>query len=275
MVEFLGTKQTAAQLEQIIEVAKQELFLVSPYIKADQQIRERLATQANSNSEIRITVIYGGKNPRLKPEVWDWLKGLPSVEILYRRHLHAKCYLNEQVALVTSMNLYDYSEINNDEMGLRVSAKDDRDLYGKIREDVRRIAANSEVRKAATVKPAPASKAPTAPKPAPSKPAPASGIPFDYSSGITRPAPKPAPSKPAATSGIPKVGFCIRDKASIPANPIKPYCDRCYRSWNRYKDPEYEEKYCHICGKESDSTMVKPLCLPCYRRHKDDFEFAI
>ena len=274
MVEFLNTKEIALGIQNIIEDAKQELFLVSPYIKADRQIRERLAAQANSNSEVRISVIYGKTD--LRPEVWDWLKDLTAVEIRFRPDLHAKCYLNEQVALVTSMNLYDFSEVNNDEMGILVSSKE-RGLYDKILADVRRIAANSEVRKAAIAKPKPipASKAPTAPKPAPSKPAPASGIPFAYSSGKTRPAPQPAPSKPAPTSGIPKVGFCIRDKASIPANPIKPYCERCFRSWNRYKDPEYEEKHCHICGKENDSTMVKPLCLPCYRRHKDDFEFAI
>ena len=246
MVEFCDTKEIAAGIQNIIQDARAEIVLVSPYIKADRQISQRLAYQANSNPEVRITVIYGKKE---QPEVRDWLKDLPAVELRFSPDLHAKCYLNEQEALVTSMNLYDFSEANNDEMGLRVSAKDDRDLYGKIREDVRRIAANSEVRKAATVKPAPASKA--------------------------RPAPQPAPSKPAPTSGIPKVGFCIRDKASIPANPIKPYCERCFRSWNRYKDPEYEEKHCHICGKENDSTMVKPLCLACYRRHKDDFEFAI
>ncbi len=246
MAEFLNTKEIAAGIQNIIQDARVEIILISPYIKADRQISQRLAYQANSNPEVRITVIYGKKE---QPEVRDWLKDLPAVELRFSPNLHAKCYLNEQEALVTSMNLYDFSEANNDEMGLRVSAKDDRDLYGKIREDVRRIAANSEVRKAATVKPAPAVKA--------------------------RPAPQPTPSKPAPTSGIPKVGFCIRDKASIPANPIKPYCERCYRSWNRYKDPEYEEKYCHICGKENDSTMVKPLCLPCYRKYKDDFEFAI
>ena len=246
MVEFCDTKEIAAGIQNIIQDARAEIFLVSPYIKADRQISQRLAAQANPNSEVRITVIYGKKE---QPGVWDWLKDLPAVEVLFSPNLHAKCYLNEQVALVTSMNLYDFSEANNDEMGLRVSAKDEPELYKKILSDVRRIAKYSEVRKAAIAKPAPAVKA--------------------------RPAPKPAPSKPAPTSGIPKVGFCIRDKASIPANPIKPYCDRCYRSWNRYKDPEYEEKHCHICGKENDSTMVKPLCLPCYRRHKDDFEFAI
>lgn len=246
MVEFCDTKEIAAGIQNIIQDARAEIFLVSPYIKADRQITQRLAYQANSNPEVRISVIYGKKE---QPEVWDWLKDLPSVEVLFSPNLHAKCYLNEQVALVTSMNLYDFSEANNDEMGLLVSARDERGLYNKILSDVRRIAVNSEVRRAAKPKPAPA--------------------------GRTRPAPQPAPSKPAATSGIPKVGFCIRDKAAIPANPIKPYCERCYRSWNRYKDPEYEEKHCHICGKENDSTMVKPLCLPCYRKHKDDFEFAL
>ena len=246
MVEFCDTKEIAAGIQNIIQDARAEIFLVSPYIKADRQITQRLAYQANSNPEVRISVIYGKKE---QPEVWDWLKDLPSVEVLFSPNLHAKCYLNEQVALVTSMNLYDFSEANNDEMGLLVSAKDERGLYNKILADVRRIAVNSEVRRAAKPKPAPAVKA--------------------------RPAPKPTPSKPAATSGIPKVGFCIRDKAAIPANPIKPYCERCYRSWNRYKDPEYEEKHCHICGKENESTMLKPLCLPCYRQYKDHFEFAL
>ena len=246
MVDFFSTKAIALGIQNIIENAREEIFLVSPYIKADRQITQRLAYQANSNPEVRISVIYGKKE---QPEVWDWLKDLPSVEVLFSPNLHAKCYLNEQVALVTSMNLYDFSEANNDEMGLLVSARDERGLYNKILSDVRRIAVNSEVRRAAKPKPAPA--------------------------GRTRPAPQPAPSKPAATSGIPKVGFCIRDKEAVPANPIKPYCERCYRSWNRYKDPEYEEKHCHICGKENDSTMVKPLCLHCYRKHKDDFEFAL
>ena len=237
MVEFCDTKEIAAGIQNIIQDARAELFLVSPYIKADRQISQRLAAQANPNSEVRITVIYGKKE---QPGVWDWLKDLPAVELRFRPDLHAKCYLNEQVALVTSMNLYDFSEANNDEMGLRVSAKDDRDLYGKIREDVRRIAANSEVRKAAIAKPAPASK--------------------------TRPAPKPVPSKPAPTLGIPTSGFCIRCKTTVPADPEKPYCYRCYQSWRLYENPVWEEKYCHICGKENDSTMAKPRCRSCYRK---------
>ncbi len=249
MADFLTTKQIAAQLEQIIVNAEQQLFLVSPYIKADRQIRERLASQANSNSEVRISVIYGKKE--LPAKEWDWLKDLPAVELRFRQDLHAKCYLNEQVALVTSMNLYDFSEVNNDEMGILVSSSgSDRDLYNKVRDDVLRIAENSEViRKAVISKPAPAAK--------------------------TRPAPKAAPSKPELSIGIPASGFCIRCKTTVSFIYPGPYCNRCFQSWNRFQNEDYEEKYCHICGKENDSTMDKPACRSCYRKYKDVLEFAL
>ncbi len=50
--------------------------------------------------------------------------------------LHAKCYLNENEALLTSMNLYEFSQSNNDEMGLIVSKREEPDLYDKIRQRV-------------------------------------------------------------------------------------------------------------------------------------------
>ena len=251
MAEFLTTKEIAAGLQNIIQDAKQQLLLISPYIKVDRQIKERLVARADSGSELSISVIYGKEE--LRPQEWDWLKTLPSVEVKFSRYLHAKCYLNEQVALVTSMNLYDFSE-GNDEMGILVSANDDRQLYDKVLADAMRIAKNSEVRKAATTK----STATVTPPP------------------VTRAAPRREPqSKPAPIVGIPTSAFCIRDKAIIPTDPQKPYCDRCFRSWNRFKNPEYEEEYCHLCGNENDSTMEKPACRSCYRKYKDVLEFAL
>ncbi len=246
MADFLTTKEIAAGLQNIIQDAKQQLLLISPYIKVDRQIKERLVARADSGSELSISVIYGKEE--LRPQEWDWLKTLPSVEVKFSRYLHAKCYLNEQVALVTSMNLYDFSE-GNDEMGILVSAKDDRQLYDKVLADAMRIAKNSEVRKAATAKPAPAAK--------------------------TRLAPKAAPSKPEPTFGIPTSAFCIRCGTTVSFIYPGPYCNRCYQVWNRFKNPEYAEEYCHLCGNENDSTMEKPACRSCYRKYKDVLEFAL
>ena len=243
MVKFLDTQGVSAELSQTIKNANQRLVIVSPYLQVSDHIQQLLA-----DTSVPVSLVC--RQEQLK-ESDRWIENLPSIKVYFHKDLHAKCYLNEEQAILTSMNLYQFSQENNLEMGLLVSRRgQEMPLYEDIRKETDRFIRISKViLEVAKPKPTPASKA--------------------------RPASKPIPSKPAPTSGIPKVGFCIRDKASIPANPIKPYCDRCFRSWNRYKDPEYEEKHCHICGKEYDSTMVKPLCLPCYRRHKDDFEFAI
>lgn len=37
------------------------------------------------------------------------------------KNLHAKCYLNENEAIITSMNLYEFSQMNNNEMGIHLT----------------------------------------------------------------------------------------------------------------------------------------------------------
>ena len=64
------------------------------------------------------------------------------------------------------------------------------------------------------------------------------------------------------TSKKPGHGFCIRCKATLPANPKKPYCWSCFRNRNRSKS--YEEKYCHMCGDQHTTTLLKPLCVACH-----------
>ena len=58
---------------------------------------------------------------------------------------------------------------------------------------------------------------------------------------------------------------CIRCKKSITKNAKKPYCSEHYKSWAKYSNPTYKEKYCHICGKKNESTMSKPICLSCFK----------
>ena len=72
----------------------------------------------------------------------------------------------------------------------------------------------------------------------------------------------------------PQRGFCIRCKSEVPANPAKPYCNRCFASWNRFKNAAYEEERCHICGDAHKTSLEKPLCVSCYRKFKDVLEFA-
>jgi phosphatidylserine/phosphatidylglycerophosphate/cardiolipin synthase-like enzyme len=52
--------------------------------------------------------------------------------------------MNEDEAIVTSMNLYSFSQQNNDEMGIYVKKKDDPELYNDILNEVQRLLTISE-----------------------------------------------------------------------------------------------------------------------------------
>ena len=49
----------------------------------------------------------------------------------------------------------------------------------------------------------------------------------------------------------------------------KPYCEKCYASWARYKNQKYKEKYCHACGRtdpKHPTSFEKPVCKECFTK---------
>ena len=80
--------------------------------------------------------MYGKRELDLKES--EWLANT-RIRTSFREHLHAKCYMNESQALITSMNLYEFSQQNNDEMGILVSAEEDPKLYRDIKNEAERI----------------------------------------------------------------------------------------------------------------------------------------
>ena len=48
------------------------------------------------------------------------------------------------------------------------------------------------------------------------------------------------------------LGYCIRTGKKIPFNLEKPYTDKSYAIWSKWKDITYEEKFCHFTGETSD-----------------------
>lgn len=68
-------------------------------------------------------------------------------------------------------------------------------------------------------------------------------------------------------------GVCIRCQKETKLNPQAPYCYTCFKSWSKYQNKEYEEKFCHICGEENNSSLLKPVCINCYIKYKDELAF--
>ena len=66
-----------------------------------------------------------------------------------------------------------------------------------------------------------------------------------------------------AVVGPPGTVYCIRCVAILPLNPEQPFCEHCFDSWDKWKNPLYPEKYCHACGSACATSMLNPLCDDC------------
>lgn len=135
MAEFLTTAGVSQALEEIVKSAEDRLVLISPYLDFNKHIKELIEDKNRLKIDVRI--IYGKRE--LYPEVKAWLASMDFVRTSFYEDLHAKCYLNENKALLTSMNLYEFSQVNNYEMGILVSKGNDRDLYNAIFEESKQI----------------------------------------------------------------------------------------------------------------------------------------
>ena len=151
MPKFLVTTGVSYHLEELINKANERLVLISPFLKINEKIKQSL--EDKNRMKIDIRVIYG-KNDLL-PEENNWLKSMTSIRASFCKDLHAKCYLNENEAIITSMNLYEFSQVHNNEMGIYVVKETDPILYNEIYEEVKRLIRISDeiivsVEKAAT-----------------------------------------------------------------------------------------------------------------------------
>jgi phospholipase D-like protein len=237
MAEFLTTHGTAFQLENIIAGARKRLVLLSPYLQLSKTLFERLCDADHRG--VRITLVYG-KSSLAEPDIRA-LSALGGLSMFFLENLHAKCYFNEAQMVITSMNLYEFSEKTNREMGVLVRSEEP--VYRAALAEVESIvaAAEPQLRQA--------------------------------SDAMRRRTASPAGGrawiKPRTTHGT-RVGdaFCIRCRRTVEYDPERPYCGGCYQVWAQFENPRYSERVCHSCGAEASTSMDKPLCYGCYREEE-------
>lgn len=140
MAKFLNTSATNFYLEELIKNASDRLILISPFLKLSERIKELLIDKNSLKIDVRI--VYG-KN-ELHPNEISWLHDLQYIRTSFCKNLHAKCYLNEESCIITSLNLYEFSQINNNEMGIALNRSDDAELYRDAYEESQRIIRISE-----------------------------------------------------------------------------------------------------------------------------------
>lgn len=241
MANFLSTAAAVSDaLQEIVKNAEERLWLISPYLRLNAPIKDLIEAKRN-RSRIEIHVVY--RQEDLKQEDIKWLESMDFVKTHVCKNLHAKCYLNENEALVTSMNLYSHSEVNNYEMGILVrkeekEGEEDNKLYKEIFEEAKWILDVSKDSR-------------------------------EPNGANTQPAPK-----------MPVKVYCIRCKEETkPFFPKKRrYCLSCYPDWLQFSEKltkeasfSHEEKYCHTCGTEYPATWRYPSCNDCYEKKYPDY----
>ena len=143
MAEFLDTQGVSYFLKKLINNANDKLYLISPYLQLNNQLK--LSLEDRHKFSIDIIIIYG-KVSDINPDDSSWLQSMPGIKLLFHKDLHAKCYFNEKEAIITSMNLYMFSQQNNVEMGIYISKEKDEELYKQVATEVDRIKRGSEHR---------------------------------------------------------------------------------------------------------------------------------
>ena len=140
MAKFLNTTGVSYRLEELIKNTNDRLILISPYLQFHNRIRDHIQNLNIQKKDIRI--VY--RESKLQLEESNWLESQIGVRTSVCSTLHAKCYINESEAIVTSMNLYSFSQQNNDEMGIYVKKDEDPELYDDIFKEVQRLLTISE-----------------------------------------------------------------------------------------------------------------------------------
>lgn len=210
----------------LIKRSQTRLVLVSPYFDLWRGLINELERAVSRG--VKIYVIARGGEDRAKQET-ALRKLIPSLHYVgYIDRLHAKIYLSEREALITSMNLVESSAMNSLEIAVHIDQEYATKEYGQARricDDLLQIAEQDEQR------------------------------------GVETGRVSTAGAKKATRRR--KSGHCIRCAETIGYDPEAPLCEDCFKVWARYKNPDYEEKFCHACGDDCDTSMAAPLCEDC------------
>lgn len=244
MAKFLNTTWVSYHLEELIKGTKDRLILISPYLQFTDRIKEHLSNLNIQKRDIRI--VY--RENKLQLEENNWLESQIGIRTSLCKNLHAKCYINENEAIITSMNLYEFSQQHNNEMGIYISKIQDPELYNATIEEVQRLLTISEEIRVTVKK-------------------------------VTADTPPKTENKSVEKKILNKkssdkqMGFCIRTGIQIPFNVEKPMSYEAYKSWSKYNDKDYAEKFCHFSGEPSngETSVSHPILKKNWRKAKELF----
>ena len=278
MAKFLKGNGLNFEIEKIFDEAENKIIIISPYIQLHDRFKSSLRSKLN-NPNLEIFLVFGKNEEDLsksiKKEDIDFFIQFPNIKISYEKRLHAKYYANEYKGILTSMNLYGFSQNNNIEAGVLMEFSlsgvftnasldlDSEDYFKQVFEQAELIFHKTPNFKKGNLL--------TSTKYLGSE------IVIDKIDDYFRVKPTKkvfTAKQPVQKTATPdKLGYCIRSGKQIPFNIERPLDDYAFKMWSKYKDVDYTEKYCHFSGELSDgkTSVKRPILAKNWRAAKEKF----
>ncbi len=225
-MRMLSANKVPPAFEELVEHASQRIVIVTPYFEPWSHLTATLYQKLER--KIPMFILLRGGEDRAKREVSVRPFKQRGAQVLFLDRLHAKIYLSEHQALLTSMNLLGASR-DSWEVGTLFDAAEDATSYSQL------VAIAMELFNTVSLTAAKERSA-------------------------------PADHRVAASRSTVR-GHCIRCSSAINADPQKPFCRGCYESWAEWENPDYQEQFCLMCGRQWSSSMAKPLCRACWEHN--------
>lgn len=292
MAKFLTGNELNSELEKIFEKAEEQIILISPYIKLHDRFISTLKSK-EKNPKLKITIVFG-KNQEdisrsMKKEDFDFFKKFPNIQIRYEKRLHAKYYSNESSAILTSMNLYTFSQDNNIEAGVlskvysigniasnlinNVIGEDNFDkqaenYFSRVIEQSDLLFLKTPIFESALL--------------GLTKKFKESKVEIDtltdFFDGKISGSKKQSDNLENKKEEKPKIlkggkGYCIRTGNQIPFNLEKPLSEEALKNWKKFNNPEFPEKFCHYSGETTlgETSFSKPILRRNWSKAKREF----
>lgn len=145
-MKLIKPNQISGEILTLIEEADEKVILISPYCKFQKwyKLKEKIISLEARKVDLEFYVRAGEENTETFKELHAI--GVKPIEI---NKLHCKIYMNEKYAVVSSMNLLLYSEINSLEIAYKTENKEE---YDELMEFVNRYIRVRESKKTSDLK---------------------------------------------------------------------------------------------------------------------------
>lgn len=233
---LLKPHQIASETIELIDRSNRHAILVSPYVKLWGMLEQTLERAKNRGT--RLTFFL-----RAEAKVGDLANGLHrkyGAEVVTLKDLHAKLFVGDTRAIVSSMNLYDASQSKNFELAMMFEQKPDVDRIRRecVDEGLRQLTPIARFEGA-------------------------------FKADVAAEQARLAELERQFES----LGHCVMCGIRVELErKVKPYRVRCTNCYSRDPDmDQYREhtKRCFLCGKPHGGVLTEPYHLECARVMKE------